>query len=422
MERAAKVRLDPNANLRERIAKEEMRAAQLRKQIADLQAQHGKAVISLPDSRREGHLDLIKTTIDNTNQLVAAQAELAKSEQAIAQANEQMAAKGNAVVQSLAIQVATFGQSAEAAQRLAIAMDTSLTPAQRRAATALLDTLERLRQLNAAKAEAARLARDEARQRAEQGHRAETGSRALVNNFTNEQRKRISNQFQADQDAQAKFDTTTQEQINEAWAETTEWLGAKQQEASEATARLAHVIGYDLANAMRQGQSAGSIFLSVLNNIIAHLLESASGGEGSGSTGDFIGQLLGGVLQGIIGFNAGGVVPGAGSTDTVPAMLTPGEYVINKTATARHFGLLDRINRGGAPIGPIERVVPVSYGRQYYATGGLVTTSATSETGGSSELHVSLDHGLLAKVVREQMPIVVKDNRRTLRDLLGGKP
>ena len=28
--------------------------------------------------------------------------------------------------------------------------------------------------------------------------------------------------------------------------------------------------------------------------------------------------------------NTGGTIPGVGSTDTVPAMLTPGEFVINK--------------------------------------------------------------------------------------------
>lgn len=36
-----------------------------------------------------------------------------------------------------------------------------------------------------------------------------------------------------------------------------------------------------------------------------------------------------------LGFNSGGYVPGSGSTDTVPAMLTPGEVVINKSAVQR---------------------------------------------------------------------------------------
>ena len=44
--------------------------------------------------------------------------------------------------------------------------------------------------------------------------------------------------------------------------------------------------------------------------------------------------------------NAGGGVPGVGNTDTVPAMLTPGEFVVNKEATKNNLGLLKAINDG----------------------------------------------------------------------------
>jgi TP901 family phage tail tape measure protein len=42
----------------------------------------------------------------------------------------------------------------------------------------------------------------------------------------------------------------------------------------------------------------------------------------------------------------GSVVPGNGNSDTVPAMLTPGEFVINKEATAANLPLLEAINNG----------------------------------------------------------------------------
>ena len=42
--------------------------------------------------------------------------------------------------------------------------------------------------------------------------------------------------------------------------------------------------------------------------------------------------------RGFFNFNRGGVVPGSGNSDTVPAMLTPGEVVISKPAVAM-FGL-----------------------------------------------------------------------------------
>ena len=41
---------------------------------------------------------------------------------------------------------------------------------------------------------------------------------------------------------------------------------------------------------------------------------------------------LGAGLRGTKGFNAGGLVPGSGNRDTVPAMLTPGEFVIRKSS------------------------------------------------------------------------------------------
>ena len=64
------------------------------------------------------------------------------------------------------------------------------------------------------------------------------------------------------------------------------------------------------------------------------------------------------------GFARGGVIYAAGGqqifqpkgTDTVPAMLTPGEFVVNRSATQANLPLLKNINKGG-----------------YYAAGGLVT-------------------------------------------------
>jgi hypothetical protein len=69
------------------------------------------------------------------------------------------------------------------------------------------------------------------------------------------------------------------------------------------------------------------------------------------------------------GFNTGGPVPGTGNTDTVPAMLTPGEFVVNKKAASQNQGILEMMN-GGQVKG--------------YAVGGLVAGAkalATSRTG-----------------------------------------
>ena len=44
--------------------------------------------------------------------------------------------------------------------------------------------------------------------------------------------------------------------------------------------------------------------------------------------------------------STGSTVPGTGNKDTVPAMLTPGEFVVNKQATQQNMGLLHAINNG----------------------------------------------------------------------------
>lgn len=62
--------------------------------------------------------------------------------------------------------------------------------------------------------------------------------------------------------------------------------------------------------------------------------------------------------SGIIGANKGGFIPGTGDTDTVPAMLTPGEFVINKkSAKAFGYGNLRRINKyaKGGLVGKVQK-------------------------------------------------------------------
>ena len=62
-------------------------------------------------------------------------------------------------------------------------------------------------------------------------------------------------------------------------------------------------------------------------------------------------------------FATGGYVPGSGNRDTVPAMLTPGEFVIRKKAVEKiGVGKLAALNRNkGGPVG-----------LQYFNSGGLV--------------------------------------------------
>ena len=75
------------------------------------------------------------------------------------------------------------------------------------------------------------------------------------------------------------------------------------------------------------------------------------------------GKLFAGAKTGFTPMNKGGTVPGVGNTDTVPAMLTPGEFVIRKGAAQRlgadQLNSMNRYAAGGV----------VRKGRHAYGTG-----------------------------------------------------
>ena len=68
---------------------------------------------------------------------------------------------------------------------------------------------------------------------------------------------------------------------------------------------------------------------------------------------------------GVAKYNRGNIVPGQGNTDTVPAMLTPGEFVVNKEATRNNMNLLHSINNGSMSGYNMGGKVT---GMQYFAT------------------------------------------------------
>jgi hypothetical protein len=77
-----------------------------------------------------------------------------------------------------------------------------------------------------------------------------------------------------------------------------------------------------------------------------------------------------------LGLNKGNIVPGVGNTDTVPAMLTPGEFVVNKESTKKNMGLLRAIN--GGEVGQFNKggMIP---GIQHLNGGGRVAIGSWIE-------------------------------------------
>jgi len=107
-------------------------------------------------------------------------------------------------------------------------------------------------------------------------------------------------------------------------------------------------------------QTLGSSFSSILSS-----LGSSLSGLFSGSGGGGIGSMLGGIFGGggggglgsifgsigsIFGFANGGHVQGAGSgtSDSIPAMLSNGEFVVRAKAAQANMGLLTHLNGGGS--------------------------------------------------------------------------
>ena len=93
----------------------------------------------------------------------------------------------------------------------------------------------------------------------------------------------------------------------------------------------------DMTSAIARGAPATSSFASSLEQLIAKLF---SGGGSGGSIFAGLGSAL--------GFADGGHVsgPGTGTSDSIPAALSDGEFVVNAKATAKHRGLLEAVNSG----------------------------------------------------------------------------
>lgn len=95
-----------------------------------------------------------------------------------------------------------------------------------------------------------------------------------------------------------------------------------------------------------------------------------------------------------LGFNRGGVVPGTGNSDTVPAMLTPGERVLSKQDVAKlggHRGIdailgQDHPTRTGGNPSRTEEKRRYQGPTQHFASGGIVgsiTSSIGNAIGGA---------------------------------------
>ncbi len=136
------------------------------------------------------------------------------------------------------------------------------------------------------------------------------------------------------------------------------------------------------------GKSAAEAFSNVLSNIADKLLDMAvdslfaNAFSGGGKGGGVGGGILGSIGK-IFGFASGGHVsgPGTGTSDSIPARLSNGEFVVNARATAKHRAMLEAMNSNRVPA---------------FANGGMVSPSpistpsfGSSGGGGSAPINIS---------------------------------
>jgi TP901 family phage tail tape measure protein len=145
----------------------------------------------------------------------------------------------------------------------------------------------------------------------------------------------------------------------------------------DASQQFAQNIGNAMVDAIAKGQNLGDTLMSaasdffymmskaLMQNAVNSIVSGGPGGSG----------FFGGLFKGMIGYNSGGQVRGgSGSRDDVPALLTGGEFIMNKGAVQNYgAGFMGALNSGSVPK---------------YANGGLFTpgTYGQGSISGSSNL------------------------------------
>ena len=165
-----------------------------------------------------------------------------------------------------------------------------------------------------------------------------------------------------------------------------------------------------------------SIFKNLTSNL-SNLFTSGGGGGGGGFFRTVLGAFgFGFANGGPVGFANGGSV---GSTDTVPAMLTPGEFVMKKSAVEKYgSGFLSSINEGvmpmrgfqnGGVVGPVSAEAGTGYSVGSPTTNNSdftfnIQDGTAEQTGGQNNTDQQRE---FAQKVKAAVTTVVQEESRT---------
>lgn len=139
---------------------------------------------------------------------------------------------------------------------------------------------------------------------------------------------------------------------------------------------------------IRRGESAADAFANTLDRLADKMIDMtlnslfSTGGSGGGGFGSLLSSLfqpLGPALKG------GGMVrgPGTGTSDSITARLSNGEFVVNAKATSQYRDLLERINSGQMPR---------------FASGGYVGAGSMPTRAGGGNVVVNITNNADAQV------------------------
>jgi len=178
----------------------------------------------------------------------------------------------------------------------------------------------------------------------------------------------------------------------------------------------------DLFGGLKEGLSG--IFKGLTTNL-GSLFSGLGGGGGGGGIGGIFSTVLGAfgfANGGPVGFANGGSV---GSTDTIPAMLTPGEFVMKKAAVDKYgSGFLSSINEGVAPmrgfqnggvVGPVSAEAGTGSGAGSQVSNNSdftfnIENGKAEQDGGQSGTDNQRD---FARKVKDAVTTVVQEESRT---------
>lgn len=155
---------------------------------------------------------------------------------------------------------------------------------------------------------------------------------------------------------------------------------------------------------LRNGVDGATALANAFGRLADRLLDMALDGLINSLFSNMMGGAGGGVLGGLFGFSQGGIVeaatgglirgPGTGTSDSIPARLSDGEFVVRASQTAKHLALLRAINDGKVAA---------------FATGGLVGDGPAIRAANDNRLAANDN----APVVTINAPVTVNANGGT---------